>query len=197
MGLNVDRTDFGNIMTFIAHGLMSQASLFAANSGATFSPCGEYRYHLWRVWDDERPIMCWIMMNPSTADEIDNDPTIRRCIGFAKREHCGGVSIRNVFALRSTDPAALLTHPDPFGPENAEHLNAVRNVSLLTILVAAWGNQVGPKKRSPHRTAYCHAANACMQNGAYCLGTTKSGQPKHPLYLASDTPLVKWEAPSY
>ncbi len=166
----------------------------AMKSGATISECGLYRYHLWRVWNAELPVMVFVMQNPSTADENENDPTIRRCIGFAKRDGFGGISVRNVFALRATDERELLTHPDPCGPANGQNLLAARGVSLLTRLVVAWGNRLGGKRL---RTAYCNAANACTSQGAYCLGTTKSGDPRHPLFLRADTLLVPWKQPEY
>lgn len=161
-------------------------------SGATFSPCERYRYHLWRVWDDEKPILVWIMLNPSTADAEKDDPTIRRCIAFAKRDGYGGVSIRNVFAYRATDPRELEKVVDPFGPENAMALLDCRRVSLLTRLVAAWGCTVAKLRRAD---AYKHARNAAAMNRAYCLGKTKHGDPKHPLYVRGDAPLVPWRMP--
>ncbi len=175
-------------------------SLFAEQTeltGATFSECGVYRYHLWRVWNQELPIMVFVMQNPSTADATENDPTIRRCIGFAKRDGFGGISVRNVFALRATDERVLLTHPDPFGPDNEQHLLAARNVSLMTRLVAAWGNRLAFKKGSRHRDMYCKAANACAMQHAYCLGTTKSGDPCHPLFLPKNRELIPWKSPGY
>lgn len=162
--------------------------------GAIISGCGTYRYHLWRRWDTDLPTMIFVMLNPSKADAVDDDPTIRRCIGFAKRERCGGISVRNVFALRSTDPKALLTHPDPVGPDNYEHLIHARGCSLLTVMVAAWGKRVGGKRL---RDGYCNAAAACCINKAYCLGTTKDGDPRHPLYLPANAPLARFKMPSY
>lgn len=163
-------------------------------NGATISPCGLYRYHLWRVWDDLKPVLCFVMQNPSTADDVDNDPTITRCIGFAKRDGYGGISVRNVFALRSTDERVLLSHPDPVGPENESHLMHARAVSMMTRLVVAWGNRLGGARLDRHYTA---ATNALLPQKPYCLGINKSGEPKHPLFLASGTPMVQWERPLY
>lgn len=162
-------------------------------SGAIFSPCERYRYHLWRVWNDELPILVWIMLNPSTADAEKDDPTIRRCIGFAKRDGYGGVSIRNVFAYRATDPRELEKVADPFGPENGMALLNCRQVSLLTRLVVAWGVPIVKLRRS---NAYKDAANAAAINEAYCLGTTKSGDPRHPLYVRGDAELITWKPKS-
>jgi len=97
------------------------AELFATNevvSGATFSTDRVYRYALWRVWDAALPSFVVIGLNPSTADETENDPTIRRCIGFAKREGCGGLVMLNLFAVRATDPRVMMAHPEPIGPDN-------------------------------------------------------------------------------
>lgn len=162
---------------------------FAFQSGATISDCGLYRYHLWRVWDDEKPVLCFVMLNPSTADASEDDPTIRRCIGFAKRDGYGGISVRNLFALRATDPAELLKAIDPSGPENEKHLVACRHVSLLTRLVAAWGKLPGGKAL---RSRAQNSVSIVRMNAPYCLGKNKDGSPKHPLYLANDTPIVTW-----
>lgn len=165
----------------------------AENRGAIISSCGAYRYHLWRVWDECRPCMCWVMQNPSTADATEDDPTIRRCIGFARREGYGGISVRNVFALRATDERQLLTHPDPFGPENEAHLLAARQVSMLTRLVVAWGERLGGKRLRHH---YVRAALILSTLGPYCLGTNRSGEPKHPLFLKSDAAMTPWRMPT-
>lgn len=165
-------------------------------SGATISDCGLYRYRLWRIWDDLLPIMVIVMQNPSTADANDDDPTIRRCVGFAKRDGFGGIVVMNVFAYRATDERELLTVADPVGPKNGDYLLEARSVSHMTRLVVAWGNRIGPR-RSVFRTAYCNAANACAMQGAYCWGTTKSGDPRHPLFLPKNAPVVKWVPPGY
>ena len=167
------------------------ADLFQ-KSGATISACGQYRYHLWRVWCEEAPIMCFVCQNPSTADADADDPTIRRCIGFATRDGFGGISVRNVFALRATDERELLTHPDPYGPDNDDHLLAAGQRSLMTRLVVAWGNEFGGKRL---REKYVRAACILAPQGPYCLGTTKSGAPRHPLFLRADTELVHWKIP--
>ena len=164
-------------------------------AGAILSECGKYRYRLWRIWDEDRPPMGFCMQNPSTADASEDDPTIRRCSGFARREGCGGIVVCNVFAFRATDEDELLATADPVGPENWEWMRFVCNVQLGTKLVAAWGTMLGGKKR--FRTPYLNAAHACMAQGAVCLGTTKDGQPRHPLYVRGDAALVKWSMPSY
>lgn len=159
-------------------------------SGAIISPCGTYRYHLWRRWDETLPTMVWVMLNPSTADASEDDPTIRRCMGFARREGCGGISVRNVFALRATNPDELLKHPDPFGPENEDHLLAARNCSLMTLLVLGWGSRI--KRLNSY---YTRAAVCLVGQKPNCFGTTKGGDPRHPLYLPSDAPMGSWKMP--
>lgn len=150
--------------------------LFTGESSATFSPCRRYRYTLRRVWDQEKKVVLWIMLNPSTADAAVNDPTIRRCMGFAHAWGYGGIEVRNIFALRSTDPKALYTHPDPVGPENV-----VVPASPFLLHVAAWGNHGALNGRGDEVVrAFASAGYALC-----CLGMTKEKQPQHPLRLVS------------
>src|SRR5262245_43759244 len=116
------------------------------DSGAVISKCGQYRYDLWRVWDDAAPIMIFVMLNPSTADGETDDPTIRRCMGLARRECCGGIRVRNIFALRATNSGDLLKHPDPSGPLNEKYLRDARVVGAQTRLIVAWGVRLGGKR---------------------------------------------------
>jgi hypothetical protein len=161
-------------------------------SGAIISPCGAYRYHLWRRWDECLPTMCWVMLNPSTADATQDDPTIRRCIGFARREGCGGISVRNVFALRATDPSELAKHADPFGPENEAHLLSARSVSALTVLVLGWGAKIANKRLLHY---YRHAEGCLRPQKPKCFGITQKGDPRHPLYLPAGAKLAEWQIP--
>lgn len=140
-----------------------------------------YRYVLTRRWDDG-PVMAWIMLNPSTADADTNDPTIRRCIGFARREGCGAIWVVNLFALRATDPRVLRASPDPVGPANDSFL---RERTRTDYVVAAWGAHGSLNGRSHEvRTALADIP-------LLCLGITRGGEPRHPLYVQSDTPLVR------
>ncbi len=159
-------------------------------SGAVISPCLKYRYHLWRVWDDCAPMMIFCMMNPSTADATHDDNTIRRCIGYAKRERHGGISVVNVFAYRSAHPRDLLAVGDPVGPDNNEWLRKIRGNFTLSTLVAAWGNPKGGKRFSRR---YLEARHSMTAQHAKCLGINKDGSPKHPLYVEADAPLIAWE----
>lgn len=154
---------------------------------ATFSPGRVYRYALTRRWDTDRPMAAFVMLNPSTADAFTVDPTVRRCVSFACDWGAGGVLIVNLFALRSTDPRALYSHPDPVGPDNDTvitwHLSAMTEV--VTPVIAAWGVHGELHGRGREVAALLAARRVPLS----CLGTTKDGHPKHPLYLpASATP---------
>jgi hypothetical protein len=157
-------------------------------SSAIISPCGQYRYTLHRqipsVLRWVKPCL-FIMLNPSVADASSDDPTIRRCIGFAKREGCTSLTVVNLFALRATDPAALAKHADPFGPDNAMHVgDQVHAHHMIGIMIAAYGAHPMAVK-SP-------LAKVLRAAGAFCLGTTSNGSPRHPLYVKADQPLVPW-----
>jgi hypothetical protein len=128
------------------------------------------------------------MLNPSTADAEQDDPTIRRCVGFSRSWGAGALVVVNLFALRSTDPAALLTHPEPVGADNDEHL---RDVALDAWrdggrLVCAWGAHLA----APPRALEVHERVRDMD--PLCLGTTKSGAPRHPLYVKATTVPTPW-----
>ena len=113
----------------------------APTSTAEISPCGLYRYRLTRTWDAAAPALLFVMLNPSTADASEDDPTIRRCLGFARRERAGGLVVANLFAFRATDPKALEDAADPIGPDNARWIETcVRETSGP--IVAAWGASV-------------------------------------------------------
>lgn len=158
-------------------------SLFETGTscGADFSPCRTYRYSLTRRWDDVLPNVMFIGLNPSTADETEDDPTIRRCIGFAKDWGFGGLIMANLFAFRATDPKVMKRAADPVGPENDKWLWELYGRAKLVI--AAWGNDGAFLERGGEVLA--------MLNHDVCqLGYTRSGQPKHPLYLRSDTPYL-------
>lgn len=164
-----------------------QTDLFGATSGAVLSDCGRYRYTLTRRWAPGAP-MLFVMLNPSTADASMDDPTIRRCIGFAKREGCGALEVVNLFAFRATDPAALSTATDPIGPDNDRHIveAAVRG----GVIVAAWGASVPAALRT--RPAQVGRLLRETRLRLWCLGMTSGGAPRHPLYVRGDAALVPW-----
>lgn len=153
-------------------------------SGATLSDDGVYRYALWRVWDRDGDRLVWLMLNPSKADASLDDPTIRKCIGFAKRWGFGSIGVVNVAAFRATEPrdlyAARARGVDVVGPENAAHVETCLRAAHTAI--AAWG---------ANKADGFPAASAEFLrrfDNVYCLGRAKNGAPRHPLMLAYDTP---------
>lgn len=152
---------------------------------AILSPCGKYRYRLTRDFGMVGvDTCCFIMLNPSTADAEQDDPTIRRCIGYAKALGCGELTVVNLFAYRSTDPDALyaLSKQDAIGPENDRHIAEACNASH--IIICAWGNHGKHLGRADDVLKLIRA-----QQGARPMAlkvNPKSGQPAHPLYLKAD-----------
>lgn len=153
------------------------------DSGAHFSRCRSFRYALWREWDAERSKVLMIGLNPSTADATSNDPTIRRCIGFARDWGFGGVWVLNLFAYRATYPADLKAALDPVGPRNDEWIRRVaRRVDRV---VAVWGNDGAMLGRStPVRRMLGHRLEVIRLNAR--------GEPAHPLYLPKGLKPIRW-----
>ena len=156
---------------------------------ATISDCGAFRYTLHRRIPSMlrwvRPCL-FIMLNPSKADAQDDDPTIRRCIAFAQREQCTELAVVNLYGLRATKPRMLGLSDDPIGPDNDLYIcrEVYRCRSISGIIIAAWGaHPMAPKRAT---------AVAEMVGSMLCLGTTASGQPRHPLFVRGDAPLVPW-----
>lgn len=168
-------------------------------AGAILSEDGLYRYRLWRelppwMGTYERRTMVFVMLNPSTADATKDDPTIRRCIHFARREGCTRLEVVNLFAYRSPHPSdmrdAMEAGIDIGGPENLTHAGPV--LHYAAIVVAAWGANID--RFPPSDLTRRLASNPIP---LHCLGTTKDGHPKHPLArgrsrIADDQPLVGW-----
>lgn len=154
---------------------------------ALISDCTRYRYWLKRWWSDDQsePWACWIMLNPSTADAAKDDPTIRRCMGFARSWGMAGIYVVNLFALRATNPDELLTAENPIGPEN--HW-AIRQATGLCKgpIVAAWGAH-----KAVERSGFRKMLSTITDRGLtiHCLGETKAGYPKHPLYIPASKSL--------
>ena len=166
-------------------------SLLGSLSSAAFSADRTYRYVLTRTWDQTARTMTWIMLNPSTADAMADDPTIRRCKAFARREGFGGMAVVNLFGLRATDPRALRDHPDPAGPANDWFLRLHTQAAPRT--VAAWGARGALHGRAAEVAGMLAAIPGVRLE---CLGVTADGSPRHPLYVRSDAPLIPWEVPS-
>ena len=164
----------------------NQTSLFIDNnsiySGAEFSKCRKYRYTLWRTWDESIQKLLFIGLNPSTADEINDDPTMRRCIRFSKDLGYGGFIMANIFAYRSTNPEKLKIVKDPIGDKNNYWIKKLDQEAGLTI--AAWGTH----------GEYLNRGKEIMEllDNLYCLRKTKGGFPAHPLYLPSFLKPIKY-----
>lgn len=145
------------------------------SSDAFLDSTGTYRYLLSRVWERDTGKVVFVMLNPSTADGTEGDPTIRRCVGFANAWGYGGMEVVNLFALRSTDPKQLLVHREPVGAENdAAILEAVHEADLV---VAAWGTMGNRLQRDRV------VLELLREKEVYCLRTTKDGHPGHPLRM--------------
>ena len=154
---------------------------------AEISPCGRYRYLLTRSWDESSGQCVFIMLNPSTADGWQDDPTIRRCIGFARAWGYGTLQVVNLFAWRATDPREIgncyEAGGDPVGPESDKYISLT--VARAEFTVCAWGAQ-GIERGQEVRRILSAAK-------LHHLGLTQRGMPKHPLYLRKDTKPIEWK----
>jgi len=144
-------------------------------SGATFDATGCYRYLLWRSWDKRAAKVGFVMLNPSQADAVANDPTIRRCLGFARSWGFGALEVVNLFAYCTAYPTELRCVADPIGAENNRYLADLGQ--RVDQIILAWGNGGSLQGRDRYVMALLG------DQPIYCLGTTKLGQPRHPLYL--------------
>lgn len=160
---------------------------------ADISADGLYRYWLTRLWDSEAIPLSWIMLNPSTANAEDDDPTIKRCMGFARRLGFGGIAVWNLYAYWATDPKDLKAAGYPAGPLNDERLRFLFEWAndYDQPVVAAWGNNAVPER--VEQVLAIPGATKVLRS----LGTTNSGAPKHPLArglhrIPDDAPLVRW-----
>jgi hypothetical protein len=155
---------------------------------------GAYRYTLSRSWDYGNGTVNFIMLNPSTATAEVDDPTIRRCTQFARAWGYRRLVVTNLFAYRATDPAELRRVADPVGPENDWHLRYCAQHEAERV-VLAWGAHGGYRKRDESVLALL--AKHLPRIEPACLGVTKAGAPRHPLYLSASTPLqpyAQWVA---
>jgi hypothetical protein len=165
------------------HEIFRLAGLETFESGATFSTDRRYRYRLWRCWGELDHRCVFVGLNPSTADESENDPTIRKCIGFAKRWGFGAIDVVNLFALVSTLPEGLLKADDPIGHANDATLNGAFQDARR--IVWCWGQHDTRvrrlvKARLDASKGYCVPKRA--ETGS--LGHSQDGSPRHPLRLA-------------
>jgi hypothetical protein len=151
----------------------------------------EYRYLLQRRWTAAKygPRALWVMLNPSTADDRKDDPTIRRCAAFSARHGASGLSVVNLYALRCTDPGGLRRHSDPVGPQNDLRIAASLAAAAAGgwPVICAWGAGADPARVADVLAAISGAGIAPLT-----LGLTRRGHPRHPLYVAAATKLVPY-----
>lgn len=151
-------------------------------NGATLSPCRTYRYDLWRTWIGGDGYAMFVGLNPSTADETTDDPTIRRCIAFAQAWGYAGLCMTNLFAFRATQPKDMMRASDPVGPQNDAVLRECAR--RAGVVVAAWGALGGYKNRA--------GAVQTMLPELHVLRLTTKGHPWHPLYLPGSLRPQPW-----
>jgi hypothetical protein len=157
-------------------------------SGAVFSSSNQHRYSLWRVWNALKPIVCYVLLNPSTATHEIPDPTVMRCVERAKQLGFGGIEIVNLFALRTSTPAVLYRHPDPVGVDNNEWI--AKATSKASMIICGWGAHgdlfnrgIGVQRLLQNR----------YPSKVHYLKMNRNGTPAHPLYLPYDLEPVLWK----
>lgn len=159
---------------------------------AEFDETGAYRYSLTRAWNhhykSSRSSVCWIMLNPSTADAHKLDPTIRKCVRFSQAWDYDGIEVVNVYGYRSTDPKKMLKQADPVGNGNSKAI--LRAMKRNDLIVAAWGVNVGCDKWGAVGNVLNLAERARVP--LYALRISKDGHPGHPLYVPYETNLVTY-----
>ncbi len=165
---------------------------------AAFSACGQYRWWLRRCWDSQAPVLLFIGLNPSRADGVRDDPTLRRLVGFARCWGYGALEVVNLFARISPAPAALKRVGDPVGESNDAWLQRAQEGAICSTRPGAcpvapaiwlgWGNQGAWRGRDQQVLALLQTADTMRQcRPVWCLGLTAAGQPRHPLYVAAAT----------
>ena len=156
---------------------------------ATFSSCGKYRYTLSRDLEGDKKGLVFILLNPSKADEVQDDPTIRRCIYFANREKAQSLTVLNLFAYRATKPKDLFRQCEgAFGPLNRETIGSYFHCKDYFKFVAAWGANGGFLAQGLRVVLTAEKLGVPL----YCLGQTKNGNPHHPLYIPNNTKLTRY-----
>ena len=153
-------------------------------SGATFSPCRRWRYLLWRRWDASKPVANFLMLNPSTADEVKLDPTCSRARNYAEHWGFGSLYVTNIFGWRATDPEEMKAAEDPVGPGNDAAI--VRAAKEADLVVCAWGNHGSHQERSKQ------IRRLLQGQKLHTLRLNANGEPAHPLYLPARLRAVSW-----
>ena len=152
---------------------------------AVISEDGLYRYELRRQWDQSRSFIVWCLLNPSTANADRDDPTVRRCIGFSQAWGHGGLIVVNLMSYRATRPQDCLNADDPYGPLNHVYLDSA--ASRRPRVMCAWGS------RAP-KCAVEIALRYLPRRRLFCLGITKDGSPRHPLYVRAEQKPILWRS---
>ncbi|MEP2891606.1 DUF1643 domain-containing protein [Tateyamaria sp.] len=157
-----------------------------APSTAIYSDCERYRYSLTRIWDDAGTRVNFVMLNPSTATEVQNDPTVERCERRARTLGYGGFAVTNIFAWRDTDPKGMRAAADPIGSDNND---AIKDRAIwATDVIAAWGTHGAHLNRGPEVAILL----GMLDRPLFHLGLSKAGHPKHPLYLPYSQSPERW-----
>ena len=160
-----------------------------APSTATYSDCERYRYALTRTWDAGGKRVLFVMLNPSKATEVQNDPTVERCERRTRALGFGAFQVTNIFAWRDTDPFQMRKAKDPIGPDNDAAILA--GVAWADQVIAAWGTHGAHMNRGPQMTTLLQGTGKPL----YTLGLSKHGHPKHPLYISYSQQPILWTAP--
>lgn len=167
----------GSKGNFLAKGIIGEA---------VFDRSERYRYSLTRCWNSSGTKATFIMLNPSSADAKQNDPTISRCISFAEKLGCGSLEVVNLFAYRTAFPYELKDYRRPVGSLNDKYIETA--IQTSNVIVAAWGNWGFLKGRDEVVIQLIGE-----KFPLFCFGLTSKGQPRHPLYLPGNTELVCWK----
>jgi hypothetical protein len=160
-------------------------AIAATPSGALFSSCRRWRYLLWRRWDKTLPVANFLMLNPSTADEFQLDPSCTRARVYAERWGYGALIVTNLFGWRATDPQDMKAAPEPVGPGNDRAI--IRAAREAAIVICAWGNHGAHLTRSRRVLALLRGARIPL----HALRINGAGEPAHPLYLPGNLQPVK------
>jgi len=160
-----------------------------APSTAVYSDCENYRYSLNRVWDGAGRHVHFVMLNPSTATEVQNDPTVERCERRARTLGYGSFTVTNIFAWRDTDPRGMKAAADPIGPHNDAAILAASETA--DTIIAAWGTHGAHLGRG----AVVEQLLRTLGKPLHHLGLSKAGHPKHPLYIAYAQQPERWNTP--
>lgn len=160
-----------------------------AASTAVYSDCQAFRYQLTRIWNPAGPKALFVMLNPSTATEAQNDPTVERCERRARALGFGAFRVTNIFAFRATDPRVMRAAPDPIGPGNDTAIAG--SAEWADQIICAWGTHGAHLHRGPRIEALLRATALPL----FHLGLTQAGHPAHPLYIAYDRQPQAWITP--